>query len=619
MRTLRSLLSLSLLAAVVSHAPAGDESKTDPAAWAPGDAVFFIGITDLDELRAAWDRTSAGRAAKDPQLKELLDQAPMSQARLAEMFRQRLAGALGTEPDRIINPFGGPLAVFISPPHEGGKTTFIRAALVSGVKNAERMQDYYRQAVHRLRERVSNYERQEFAGRRIDIFIRSDDEPAAGKDGQRSGHDPNEPSPGPPTDPKQAAQKLLDELFDADNLPPRLALCLTEKRFIAATDETLVKGVLRGWDQSSSLAEDEEYRHLLRKFEPAGQVRMVFHVRRVTDAVRKQDPEAFRFLASLGIDNVRSVLAHARYGEKDCDARLEVLVHTEGEPAGLVRIFSMPNRPVRPTAFVPDDTAMYLSLNLDFPRLLDEIEKMLRKRSPEAADSFARSVGEITTPDGQKIHLREQLFANLGAPLEMIWRFLPPYGPEGVRASLRVPIRNADQIRALLRTLVPTTGLMERDLEGATIFDLPFGGVSVGVQEGQVVAGVQAAVERAMQQAEEVQPLATSPRFRAAARFVPEGAWCVFYADGERLWKAMIAMARKRKDFEAAMFSNPVAAIGAGFVEAMTMTFPPEKLEQAERAMQYMTVILMGVSTTPDGVRMRLVTMPVRGIRVERD
>lgn len=617
MTTFRSLAWVALLALAAKPALPAGPPNTEPASWAPADAVFFAGITDLEGLKAAWGRTVGAQAAKDPQLKELFEQAPASAAKLIKMVRERFAKALGVEPDKIVNPFGGALVVFMAPPQDEGKTTFIRLAFVSGVQDAERMREYYRQAVRRLRDRVSDYERQEFAGQRIDVFVRPEE--AAREQHPDDAGEPNKTTPAGSPNPQQAVKRLLDQLFDAKNLPPRLALCLSDERFIAATDETLIKGVLRGWSGTGTLAEDEEYRYLLRKFEPAGQVRMVFNVRRVSEAVRKQDPDAYRFLASLGIDNVRSVLAHVRYGEKQYDARLDVLVRTAGEPAGLVRVFSMPNRPVRPTAFVPDDAALYLSLNLDFPRLLDEIEKMLRKRSPEAADSFARSLGEITTPDGQKINLREQLFANLGAPLEMVWRFLPPFGPQDVRASVRLPIRNADQIRQLLRALVPSTGLMERDLEGATVFDLPFGGVSVGVQEGQLVAGVQAAVERAMQQAEEAQPLATSPRFKAVARFVPEGAWCVFYADGERLLKAMVAMARKRKQFEAAMFTHPVAGIGAGIAEAMTMAFPPDKLDAAERMTQYASVSLTGISSTPDGIWLRLVGVPVRQIRAERD
>lgn len=606
---------LSYLTVMTTAVAAAAPPKADPARFAPADALLFVGISDLGELKAAWERTAGARAAKDPQLKALYEEAPLSEAKLKEMIRSRIAAALGIEPDQIVNPFGGPLALFIAPPREDGTQSFVRAGFVSGIGDAERMREYYRQAVRRLRDRVSDYERQEFAGERIDIFVRSEEDKEGGQDADDDSHDPNAAPTGNPTDPQAAFNRLLDQLFDATNMPPRLALCLTEERFIAATDEALVKGVLRGWDDAGTLAEDDEYRYLLRKFKPAGQVRLLFGARRVIDAVRRQDPEAFRFLASLGIDNVRSVLAHVRYGEKNYDVRMDVLVHTEGQPSGLVEIFSMPNRPLEPTRFVPDDAAIYLSLNLDLPRLLDQIERLLRRRSPDAADSFARRFGEITTPDGQTINLREQLFAQLGTPLELMYRFLPPYGPDGVRASLRVPVRDPEPIRALLRALVPSTGLVERDLEGATVFDLPFGGISVGVQAGQLVAGSQAAVERAMQQAETVQPLATSPRFKAVARFVPEGAWLVLYSDGERLWKAMIGMARKRKDFQAAMFTHPLASVGAGLAETMTMSFPADKLELAERATEYMNIGLLSISTTPDGVWMRMIGVPLRSIR----
>lgn len=616
MTRIRTLACLILTAWVARPGLTADAPASDPAAWAPADALLFAGITDLEELKAAWQRTIAAQASQDPQLKAIYEDAPTSNARVIRMVRERVARALGIEPDKLVNPFGGPMALFIAPPHEDGTTTFIRLALISGVQDAERMREYYRTAVRRLRERSGDYERQEFAGQRIDIFVRAENQ---ADDADSETHEPNKATSAAPTTPQQAIEKLLDTVFDEKNLPPRLALCLAENRLLVATDETLIKGALRGWRETGTLADDEEYRYLLRKFKPAGQVRLLFNVRRVTQAVRKQAPDAFRFAASLGVDNIRSVLGHARYGEPDCDVRWDVFVHTDGEPAGLVRIFSMPNRPLQPTSFVPDDTAIYLSLNLDVPRLLNEIEKMLRQRSPEAADSFARSIGEITTADGQKINLREQLFANLGAPLELILRFLPPYGPQDVRGAVRVPIRNADQIRQLLRALAPGTGLTERELEGVTVFDLPFGGISVGLQQGQLVAGVQAAVERAVQQAEETQPLATSPRFKAVARFVPEGAWGVFYADGERLLKAMVAMARKRKQFEAAMFTNPVASIGAGIAEAMTLAVPPDKLDVVERATRYAAVGLMSISTTPDGIWLRLVNVPIRNIRAERE
>lgn len=613
MRTLAGIWCGVVLASLATASAGPDADTRDPARWVPADAMAYFGIVDIGELKQAWHRTVEYQMTQDPQLKPLLEELPLSQNKLLEMLRKRVARALGTEPEQIQNPFGGGLALFIMPAAGEQAELPVRAALAVGVADPERMREYYRQAVRRLRDRVSDYERQEFADERIDVFVRGEDDPS--DDAQRDANTPAADNTPPDLSAAVSFERLLDRIFRKDSLPPRLAMCLTDERLIVATDEALIKGVLRGWKGSRTLAEEDEYRYLLRKFKPAGQLRMLINMPRVADAIRKQDDTAAALFASMGIDNIRSVLAHIRYGERDYDSRLDLLVHTQGEPRGLVRIFTMPNRPVQPTRFVPDDTAFYFSVNLDVQRLLDEIERMLRQRDPGTADAFVQGLTQVTTPDGQTINLKEQLFANLGAPLEVLWRFTPPYGPDAVRVALRVPIRNADQIRGVLRAVAPSAGLTERDLEGATVFDMAFGGISIGVQEAQLVAGVQAAVERAMQQAETVAPLATSERFKAVARFVPEGAWGVFYSDGERILKAMLGMARKRKEFETAMFTNPLAGMGQVMAAALSQTIPPDKLDDAARMAEYQSVELLTASSGPDGVWFRALQVPIKRIR----
>ncbi len=615
MKTVAGIWCGLVFASLAAASARADADARDPARWVPADAMAYFGIVDIGELKQAWHRTVEYQMTQDPQLKALLDELPSSWNKLLEQLRERIAKVLGTEPEQIQNPFGGGLALFIMPATSQQVELPVRAALAVGVADQARMRAYYRQAVRRLRDRVNEYERQEFADERIDVFIRGELDPSDQDSAHQDANKPADDDTPLDLSPSVSFNRLLDRIFRKDSLPPRLAMCLTDERLIVATDEALIKGVLRGWKSSPTLAEADEYRYLLRKFEPAGQVRMLISMPRVVDAIRQQDDAAAALFASMGIDNIRSVLAHIRYGERDYDSRLDVLVHTEGEPRGLVRIFAMPNRPVQPTRFVPDDTAFYLSLNLDFQRLFDEIERMLRQRDPAAADAFIRSLTEVTTPDGQTINLKDQLFANLGAPLEVLWRFSPPYGPETVRVALRVPIRNADQIRGVLRAVGPSAGLTERDLEGATVFDLAFGGISIGVQEAQLVAGVQAAVERAMQQAETVAPLATSKRFKAVARFVPQGAWGLFYSDGERILKAMLGMARKRKEFETTMFTNPLAGMGQVMAAALSESIPPEKLDDAARMAEYQSVELLTVSSSPDGVWLRAIQVPIKRIR----
>ena len=57
-------------AAHVASAQQESAARSDPAAWAPPDAVLFVGVADIDQLWKDYQRTASYAAMNDEAIKE---------------------------------------------------------------------------------------------------------------------------------------------------------------------------------------------------------------------------------------------------------------------------------------------------------------------------------------------------------------------------------------------------------------------------------------------------------------------------------------------------------------------------------------------------------------------
>lgn len=571
-------------------------AQTDgPAAWAPADALFYVGVTDLDKAWANFQKTNSYALMKDPIAKESFGELHVAE-KLLEAIKKRIGQALDVEPERLKNPFGGGLAFYgWLPP--GEKTEALELVLVAQAGDMERLRDYHRSAVRKLRDHADSYDSVSAGANTIDVFVTKATGEQADKDEWAELEDESFGMEG-----DEFAGMIPDwvkKRFSAEGIPEELALCLTEDRLIAARSADEIKRVLRRGRGAEGLAGSEDYRALLRQFKPAGSVRFLVNIPRLVELARAEGDSNLRdFLDASGAADVRSLIGHLRVGAAEFESKMEILLMMGGRRTGLAKILSMENRDIVPPDSVPADATFYASLNLDVLAVVGEVERMIRKSDPDAADRMRAGLEQFPTPGGEMIDLRKDLLEQLQAPATFHLLFNRPYDPDSIRMLLTLGHRKQNAIEKLLG-IIPM--FVAREVRGTQIFDFMFGGISVAPTSDAILAGNTAAVETALQPAAG-DGLAESAAFRRARRLAPREAWGVIYADERRMMEAMFGLVRHRDALQAASFSNPIAGIVWSMLQGAAPGLDAEKADGARKLLRYYGSSIATLATTPEGI-----------------
>ncbi len=606
MNTRRNRLVALTLIALGAPALAAPAEATDPAAWAPADALAFIGVDDVAKLTAQIKRSNFYKLMHDPDLKDLPGQASIPQ-KFTEEFRKRLAGSLDIKPDKLHNPFAGPLVAYLvrSPESENED---IEGVVVAGIGNTALMKEYYQKATRKFRAAADNHEKIDFHDYTIDVFTtesRADDENGDEEDEQDT------PALDPTT-PEENLTAMMDEvfgkLFSAESMPEKLALCLTEDRLIVAPAPRMIKAVLRRKvGEGRTLLETDNYKALLHAFKPLGSIRFLVNLGMFMDMMESEDGEkAKQTINLLGLRSMRAVIGHLEYGAKAYESKLEAELLMSGPRTGLARILSMKNTPLAPPSLASADDFMYWRFNLDIAGLVDEIERMVRQDDPDAADEFHQTLESVPFGEGQTLNLRKEVFANLRPPLVLTVGFKQPYGPESPRFLFSLGVKDKDAMDRFLARLgeVAAGMLVERETRGVVVYDASFGGFSLTANNDAVILGTTAAVDRALQPGRKSENLATRAAFRKLTELAPAEAWGVVYIDSRRMYEGALELARNKDALMAAQFSNPAAMMTAQLVESLTAGIKPDEIDRAKALLKYQASTILTIATTPDGLRL---------------
>jgi hypothetical protein len=406
-------------------------------------------------------------------------------------------------------------------------------------------------------------------------------------------------------------------------------LCLTEDRLIVASTPDDVKDVLRRERSGSSLAETEMYKTLLREFKPLGSVRMLVNLAGLFEIMVAVDgEEASKTLAMLGARSMRGIIGHVRISDSAFESKLESLLLISGERAGLAKILSMKNRPVAPPASISADNLLYASLGANLTEIIDEIERMIRRDDPAAADELRAGLESMPLPDGGTLNIRKELLETLREPLTFAMAFQRPYGPQSTRLRLSVGHRDKDAVARFLEKLssLPQLPMVERELLGTLVYDIPFFSFSLAPTDDAILVGTTNAVDAALQTPAPQESLAADALFKRAAALGPSEAWGVLYMDSRRMFEAALEMAKNKEALVASQFSNPAsmfallltelftAGIDEEFsnpasmfalllTELFTAGIDEDRIDAAGRLARYQGSTLITVATTPEGIR----------------
>lgn len=574
----------------------------DPVALAPPETILFVGVPDYDEFVEAYQKTSDYRMMQDPAIRTM--EAEDKKLNLNKV-RERLATALGLPPDDVTPPLKGPLAFYLSGPR-GGTMEQLEGTLILGIGDAARARKIYDALSRKFRERSESYESVSIGSHSVDVYSRQanpeDEEDEDFEEDEDIGswlfYSPEENF-------SEMVNELVDGLIEGKNFPEKLALCLTEDRFIAGSSADAVRTALRQPQSGESLADHEDYKTFLRRFPDAGSARFVVDIPRVVELFTGEDDEAKKFASSLGLDGVRSLVLSLHMGAREYDAKSEAILFMRGDRSGIPSLLSMENRPVTPPAALASRPIFAMWFHINPVKVVDEIERMVRKVSPEQADEMRRNLENAPGPDGETLNLRKDLIENLREPLTFSFGFARPYTPDSLRILFSIAHRKADTIIKLLESSLPAA---PRDMREATVFDFPPFGVSLAISPDRFYSGITAAVESALQ-ASEGQELAADADFKRAAKLLPEEAWGVFYFNPGHLLDAMIAYGEKRDELKemASMSAGPM--IAQSFAEMYSTRFKTAKPDDVRPLLKYYGPMVFTLTTTPDGLRISQIVL----------
>ncbi len=594
-------LAVAVTAAAQDSAPA-----PDPATLAPRDALAWVGVSDLSDLLEAYERTAGYRMMKDPVArKALIELGAIS--RVVESLHKRLATSLDMDPEQLKNPFDGPVSLCIRPPAE--KDGMPRPVLAIGIGDRETLTGYYERLRGRLRERVDEYERISFDSFEIDSFRREPKDKSSGEEsGDESARpDPNEVDPFSMDEDSMGKQleSFLDQVLSEDSIPPRLALCVSDRLLIAAGSVDEVKDVLRlQRGGGESLRDSEGYKVLLREFKQPGPLRLLVNVPALLDLARTEE-DAREQMTALGLESFGCIVAQGTYGMPEYDQVVEAFVPISGERTGLAKIVSRPSTPIAPAGRVPADAFMHLRANLHPGELVDEIESITRRIDPEAADEMRNSLEAIPLSETESLNLRRDVINRLRDPLALTISFARPLNAESGRFLATIGHAGKDALVQAIEALrgMAAGMLIDRELRGTPVYDIPLGGVSIATTSDRVLFGVTPAVESELQEVDGGRGLAEDPQFQRALAAVDREAWAVIWVNTRPAFELALELAG-RGDQPPPM--NPLGFFTGAMAGSAGM-IRPEAREDARALLRYQTAGLMTARTTPDGVYLRMV------------
>ncbi len=612
-------LAASLALVTFCPAPAQTEKKTevDPAEWVPADAVVYLGVTDVAQTWADFQKTAGYKLMEDETVADAVPGFSLFGPAIKKL-QERVAKTLDVQPAQLKNPFTGPLAFYLAA-SPGGKFKDLEPGLIARVGDTSLLQKYYETAVTKLKE-TTKHSTDSVGSTTIDVFTKDESEGgkkdrAKGPPGGPPGEDETEPfGPGGlrmGESPEKMAEDFVNRLLAAENLPPTLAACLTEDRLIVAGSAEQVRAILKRDKDAASLAGTDDHKALLRQLKPVGSVHFQVNLPRIVELARAEAKEAdakdfTTWLKVLGAEGLRSAVGHLRVGASSYDSKFELLFLMSGERSGLAKILSMDNQRVAPPAFVSGEACLYVGANLNASKLLDDVERMLRQTDPDKADELQKSMQEVALPSGDKIDIRKEFLDHITGPLTVALSFTQPLGPQCARLLVTLGQRDQSAMTRFLTAFAPL--LQPRDLRGTQVFDLAMApGISVAASSDRLLLGSAAAVESGLQPAAGP-ALAESEGWRRAARQVPEEAWLAVYFDQRALLTTALELA-KNKDEVAAGPTDAGAMVLRGMFGELLTGADDAKLKQLRKLLKYTGRTIFTVATTPDGVRVTSVNL----------
>ncbi len=515
----------------------------------PDDTAIMISVESVKEVRAAWEKTSFYSLCKDPAVQQAIGQADKKIRELIDTTIKDFwhKAQIENPPEQIPYPEGRLIfgVSFVGEPAPAGTETpkparrpRVQMQLVlladMGSQAAQA-----RQVVRALSTNVvspsGTLQRKELAGIELDVRM-----PPEGK-----------------------REPMISYGFK-DNW---LLVTLDET---CRTDFTEAVARRLGRTLPESLADKPGFRAAARTL---GEAHVFAFVNpdalKTLLATRVKDQASLeRLIKGLGLANVTCLASAIRIaGDRSQDMCVKGLVGVQGSRTGLPALLGPASGPLKVSdRLVARDAVGFLCANYEPAKLFDDLSKIVQEAAYQDLNMIVQAGLAATAGDGGQppAQLRDDILAQIGAPLLVTWKTDRPYTEDSNQRFLfALPVRDGSRLDAALgrvhKAFLGADPKSRRELLGHVLYLLPMPGPTAGertqmafsVAGDHFVFGPVDDVEQAIRslQKEPDNILASDPMFRYARERLPSQAGLYYYQNDrlnmEAAWVMIKQMIRE--------------------------------------------------------------------------
>lgn len=523
----RALVLTAVLAALTLGQSVRAADKIAAERRLPAKVLAYFTVTNIDEMKTRWEKTSWGRFLEDKEFAEFREdvEAKIEEASL------RLKRKIGLSVEDLMAVPSGEVSMGIW--MEGKELEIVGLMDFGKSEDAvDKLLDKAQTALEDSGEAKRSVE--EFEGIRIVSF--------------RFPEVDNDDSP----------------------FKPSLNYCVKDTTLVVGTSKAAIKSVLARWDgdHPKKFSDNDELAYIMRKCSPRGGkplIKWYFNpigvVQTALSVAGQENPQvgiAAAFLPALGITKFKAMGGTMDMASEGFDSVTRTMLYVDQPPSGLLNLFLFPAMGQTPPDWVSSETESYSVANWDAQAAYSAVESLIDMfQGPGATERILDDVAD--NANGPGVHPKDDILDQMAGPIHTI--AFPVKASEGntpedvanslfPRALFAIKIKDEQKMKGVLKKLMDSGNLPveSRDFRGTTIYDIASGDENVkmgfALSKGMIMFATEIESLESALRGDTKKPLSKTAAYRRVAEFFPENTSILSFSRQDSQMKALYEMVR---------------------------------------------------------------------------
>jgi hypothetical protein len=489
----------------------------------PKDTYFYMSVPSVEEMKATFEKSSAGRLWEDPALEEFKAELNTAFAdEVADSF-SKIHDAVGLTVEELLAIPTGEATVAVS---KSSNKLGVILFLDYGSHEAE---------VRSLLEKATG------ALNNVDDLEASNIE-----------HDGTE----------LTMYKITNEVSKKTPLAKEFGWFLKDERLVISNSSVLMKSTLDNWqgDSDKSLVHNDVYAYIMEKCESspgAGLMKTymdpvgLFTALVETGSLGQQGMVASMAIGSFqafGINQLKGIGSSGEMGGEEFEGVSRAFLYSEQPPLGAMQVFQLDKVDVVPPSWVKDNVSAWAATKWKVGEAYTAVETLVDMF--QGAGAFEGMIEGLAS-QGPGIHIKNDVIDQLDGKLQLV--VAPADRASDAQTDdmlFVVGLKDNEKFADLLNKITSEPGFPgeTREINGATVYEIePPNGQKIAftVANSQLLVSVGGnQLEQALRDNDDLRPLAESDDFKKVAEHFQEGALAVTFSRPALQYRRMYDMVR---------------------------------------------------------------------------